>query len=134
MRVAIVTEQLRRPTPGGIGRYVASLLAALEQHPDVETTAVAGVLPPPLTSRLWEMGLPIYKRADILHATAFSFPRVIPSAPTTVFVHDLLWRHGGPASLSPCGVAFHERALARVIEADFVVLVPSQVVADEVAE
>ncbi len=134
MRVGIVTEQLRRPTPGGIGRYVTSLVEALKHRSDIETTAVSGVLPVSLTSRLWEAGLPIRKRADILHATSFSFPRVVPSVPTTVFVHDLLWRHRGPASLSSRGVAFHERAFARVIEADFVVLVPSQVVADEVVE
>ena len=129
MRVGIVTEQLRRPTPGGIGRYASSLLRALDQRSDIDSVAIAGVLPPNVTSRLWAAGGVIRKRTDLIHATSFSYPRVIPRIPTTVFIHDVLWRGAGSDALNPRGIAFHERGLARVLRNGGAVLVPSEAVA-----
>ena len=129
MRVGIVTEQLRRPTPGGIGRYATSLLQALQQRADIDAVAIAGVLPPNVTSRLWAAGGVIRKRTDLIHATSFSYPRVVPRIPTTVFIHDVLWRGAGSDALNPRGIAFHERGLARVVRGGGAVLVPSEAVA-----
>ncbi len=129
MRVGIVTEQLRRPTPGGIGRYASALLGALDERSDIDAVAITGVLPPNVTSRLWAAGGVIRKRTDLLHATSFSYPRVVPGIPTTVFVHDVLWRGAGSGALNPRGMAFHERGLARVLRRGGAVLVPSDAVA-----
>lgn len=128
-RVGLVTEQLRRPAPGGIGRYVSSLLHALQATGDVEVTDIVGFLPSILTSRLWPNGVPVRARADLVHATSFAFPRTIPARPTTVFVHDVLWRRQETSSLNRRGIAFHERGLRRTISMADRILVPSTDVA-----
>ena len=128
-RVGLVTEQLRRPTPGGIGRYASSLRSALQGTDGVEVKDIVGVLPSAVTSRLWAMGIPTRARADLVHATSFAFPRTVPWRPTTVFVHDLLWRQDHIASLNRRGIAFHERGLRRAITRADRILVPSAAVA-----
>ena len=128
MRVGLVTEQLRRPTPGGIGRYTACLRDALEARSDVVVEAVHGRLPTEITSRLWSSGVPRHLGADILHATSFAFPRTIRRVPATVFVHDLLWRGVGSASLNAQGHRFHERGLRRAVTRADRLLVPSHAV------
>lgn len=130
IRVALTTEQLRRPTPGGIGRYTTALLGALGERTDVETVKIAGILPTAITAQWWSRGGRVRKRADILHATSFAYPEMWPTVPTTVFIHDVLWRSVGAGSLSDRGTAFHERALARVVRTGVGVFVPSTEVAD----
>ena len=128
MRVGLVTEQLRRPTPGGIGRYTACLRDALERRSDIEVATVQGRLPTEITARLWSSGVPRHLGVDVLHATSFAFPRTIPLVPTTVFVHDLLWRGAGSVSLNARGLRFHERGLRRATTRACRLLVPSHAV------
>ncbi len=128
MRIGLVTEQLRRPTPGGIGRYTSSLRDALEARRDVEVEAVQGRLPTELTAKLWSSGIPRHLGVDVLHATSFAFPRTLPRVPTTVFVHDLLWRGVGSVSLNARGRRFHERGLHRAATRAGRLLVPSHAV------
>ena len=64
-RVGLVTEQLRRPTPGGIGRYASALRHALQATDEVEVGEIVGILPPAVTARLWAMGLPARARTDV---------------------------------------------------------------------
>ncbi len=132
-RVGLVTEQLRRPTPGGIGRYASALRHALQATDEVEVGEIVGILPPAVTARLWAMGLPARARTDVVHATSFAFPRTVPARPTTVFVHDVLWRQRATASLNRRGVAFHERGLQRTISSADRILVPSASVAATLA-
>ena len=128
MRVALVTEQLRRPTPGGIGRYTACLRDALEGRRDVEVEDVQGRLPTEIAARLWSFGVPRHLGADVVHATSFAFPRTIPRVPTTVFVHDLLWRGVGSTSLNARGHRFHDRGLRHAAMRASRLLVPSHTV------
>lgn len=130
IRVGVTTEQLRRSTPGGIGRYTTALLHALRQRSDIKTVTIAGVLPTTITTQWWSRGGRIRRRADILHATSFSYPQMWPTVPTTVFVHDVLWRKVETDSLTGRGTAFHERALERVLRTGVGVFVPSTEVAD----
>lgn len=129
LRVAMVTEQLRRATPGGIGRYVDSLDGALADVDAVTIERVHGRLPTELTTRLWELGLPIHTRADVLHTTSFAIPRMLPTRPMTAFVHDVLWRGAGATTLNARGAAFHERGLRHVRDKARLVFVPSHTVA-----
>lgn len=128
MRVGLVTEQLRRRTPGGIGRYTACLRDALEARGDLEVDCIHGRLPTEITTRLWSIGVPRFLRADVVHGSSFAFPRTVPHAPTTVFVHDTLWRDAGSTTLNPRGLHFHERGLRRVVKQASRLLVPSHAV------
>ncbi len=128
MKVGLVTEQLRRPTPGGIGRYTACLRDALEGRGSVEVEAVQGRLPTEITTRLWASGVPRRTGVDVLHATSFAYPRTVPRVPTTVFIHDLLWRGIGSATLNSRGRRFHERGLRNAALQASRILVPSHAV------
>ncbi len=128
MRVGLVTEQLRRRTPGGIGRYTACLRDALEARDDLEVDYIQGRLPTQITTRLWSAGVPRFVRADIVHGTSFAFPRTVPRAPTTVFVHDVLWRGIGSSTLNQQGLRFHERGLRRSVRQARRLFVPSHAV------
>ncbi len=128
MKVGLVTEHLRRATPGGIGRYTACLRDALEGRSDVEVEGVQGRLPTEITARLWAFGVPRHAGVDVLHATSFAYPRTVPRVPMTVFVHDLLWRGVGSASLNARGHRFHERGLYHAARRASRLLVPSHAV------
>ena len=130
IRVALITEQLRRPTPGGIGRYATCLHDALRSRSDVDVEAVQGRLPTEITTRIWSAGFPRYVDADIVHATSFSFPRTVGRARTTVFIHDVLWRGAGLRSLTARGLRFHERGLKLALSRADRILVPSFAVRD----
>ena len=128
--VALVTEQLRRTSPGGIGRYASCLREALAVRPDVRLTSVQGRLPTEIVTRLWSVGVPRRISADVMHATSFAFPCVVGRARTTVFVHDVLWRGVGAATLTPRGRRFHDAGLDRAIARAERLFVPSRAVRD----
>jgi glycosyltransferase involved in cell wall biosynthesis len=115
MRVAVISEQLRRRVPGGIGTYVRGLLGASAE------LAEAGIrvqprqwrLPVPVVTRAWEHGfLGGTDRFDVVHAPALAFPPT--RRPLVVTVHGLEWRdpeHRAPER----GRRWHEAALARAV-------------------
>ncbi len=100
---------------------------------EIALNTISGHLPTEITSRLWALGLPTFARVDLLHATSFAFPPVIPKRPTTVFIHDLLWRDDAQQSLNKRGAAFHDRGLERAAKIASRLLVPSIPVADALA-
>lgn len=115
MRVAVITEQLRRPVPGGIGTYVRGLLSG------APVLAEAGMwveprqrrLPLPLLTRAWDHGF-LHGRdnVDVVHAPALAFPPT--RRPLVVTVHGLEWRdpeHRAPER----GRRWHDAALARAV-------------------
>jgi glycosyltransferase involved in cell wall biosynthesis len=134
IRVGVVTEQLRRPTPGGIGRYAQSLVDSLRSLPLASEITVDEVqgrrLPTELTSKLWSLGVRIPVSAQVLHATSFAWPQTIPRRPTTVFVHDLLWRNEvlGAGALNERGRRFHDNGLRNSMRAEHI-FVPAHSVA-----
>lgn len=115
MRVALVTEQLRRPVPGGIGTYVRGLLKGATSLPDrnIWVEPRQWRLPVQVVTRAWDHGLLAVRHdVDVVHAPALAFPPT--SDPLVVTVHGLEWRD--PAHRAPERARrWHEAALARAV-------------------
>lgn len=135
--VAVHAGQLLQPVPGGIGRYVRDLLAALPGVGVAVEAFAAGPRPAGITGSWHDLGRPVGSAryelwhrlrrprlrvaGDVVHATSLAVPPP-GGRPLVVTVHDLVFlRH--PQHLTPRGVAFHRRGLdlARV-EASAVVV------------
>ena len=149
--MAVVAEQLRRATPGGIGTYVRGLVGGLTAlgpaGPDLRLWAsrppaggddplsalgpvVASPLPGPALVRAWNRGLAAYRdQADVVHATSLAVPPR-RRAPLTVMVHDLAWRRL-PEAFPARGRRWHEAALGRATQRASLLLTPSQATADD---
>jgi glycosyltransferase involved in cell wall biosynthesis len=130
----VLTEQLNAPVPGGTGRYTAELLKALrETAPDgwtITTAATANAdrvirLPRRALVALWERGLPP-KLGPHVHAPTPLAP--LPGAVVTV--HDVVpWTH--PETLTPRGVAWHRKVIAKAATTAKALVVPTKAVADQ---
>ena len=160
-RVGVVAEQLLRPVPGGVGRYVRALAAHLPveaavdrgaveflvaRHP-AEQLAAAG-LPPAQTRRLawpgrlvtrtWvtlrRPGLPssLLDDLDLVHATSAAVPPT-RGRPLVATVHDLAFRHY-PEAYPAAGRRYHERSARIVADEAARVLVHSEATARDLAE
>ena len=123
--VALHAGQLLQPVPGGIGRYVRSLLGALPaagiepvafaagpapedvEVPWIDLGAPGGALRYELWHRLRRP--PVRVRGDVLHATSLAVPPA-GNRPLVVTVHDLVFLRQ-PEHLTPRGVSFHRRGL-----------------------
>ncbi|MDQ2750926.1 MAG: glycosyltransferase family 4 protein [Actinomycetota bacterium] len=155
MRVAVVTEQLLAPVPGGIGRYTRELSAALARcagradavstwtawHRDPTAAAVPGVAGPrrlPLPRRalaaVWEHGVgPAPRGADLVHAPSLLVPPARRGCARVVTVHDAVpWTH--PETLTPRGARWHRAMAERVVRGDATIAVVTEVVALELRE
>jgi glycosyltransferase involved in cell wall biosynthesis len=150
LRVALIGEQLLQDVPGGIGTYVRALLRrmpaeGIELEPVVaahrsSTLSQAG-LPHARTLRLPRTAL--YRRwagghgpkaggtAALVHAPSLAFPPR-DGRPLVVTAHDVLFVEH-PEWFTPAGVAFHNRMLDRLSEAD-VVIAPSKATADALTQ
>jgi alpha-1,3-rhamnosyl/mannosyltransferase len=157
--VLLVVEQLRRRVPGGIGRYVRSLLDGLVAEGASEVTlyasrvpghAVGRIMPiadplaawgiPVRTSRLpgrlltqaWDRGLaPTPAGFDLVHSVSLAIPpRRSAGVPRVATVHDLSWR-AHPDATTARGRRWHEAALGRALRGIDAFVVPSAAVADE---
>jgi glycosyltransferase involved in cell wall biosynthesis len=148
--LVVLTEQLLAPVPGGTGRYTRELTAALaatapsgwtvtgvvSRQKDVEAAVIPGVEGPlvlPLPRRAliaaWEHGIPYWPGGDSVHAPT---PLAPPSGRVVVTVHDAVpWTH--PETLTPRGVAWHRRVIARAAGKAAAVVVPTRTVADDLA-
>jgi len=157
--VSIVLEQLLSRVPGGTGRYMRELAAALAAtapedarvrgwtawHRDVATAQIAGVAGPrrlPLGARAlaeaWRRGVGPVPTGDVLHAPTLLAP---PAAqgwarggrrPLVVTIHDAVpWTH--PETLTPRGARWHRDMGDRVARDADAVLVPTHAVAEELA-
>lgn len=160
MHVTVVADQLCARVPGGTGRYTQELalglrrlgtpvravvgrLPAPEAGPDALAdlrSAGASVdalnVPSPVLSRFWERGLPPRVAADaggVVHAPTLLVPPVPADAPLVVTIHDVVpWTH--PETLTPRGVAFHQRMAARTARRADVIITPTEAVARRVRE
>ena len=146
MKAAVHVGQLLQPVPGGIGRYVRRLVAALPAAGVDVSTFAAGPAPDdmpdhhdlgsprgPLRYEAWHrLRRPAVRvPGDVVHATSLAVPPP-GGRPLVVTVHDLVFVHL-PQYLTPRGVAFHRRGLdiARREAAAFVV--PTAAIGDELA-
>ncbi|QQQ75699.1 glycosyltransferase family 4 protein [Saccharothrix sp. 6-C] len=146
--LVVLTEQLLAPVPGGTGRYTRELAAALaatapagwtvtgavSRHADVSAAVIPGVRGPrvlPLPRRAliaaWERGVPYWPGGDSVHAfTPFAPPR----GRVVVTVHDTVpWTH--PSTLTPRGVAWHQRVISRATARAGAIVVPTSAVGEE---
>lgn len=151
-RVLLVATQLCARVPGGTGRYVEELLAALVSSlptgGQLAATAPRGCaaaarlavpveplsLPLPVLARLWDRNLPPRLAGSrVVHAPTLMVPTVASGTPLVVTVHDLVpWTH--PETLTARGVEFHRRMGARAAREARVIVTPTDAVARQVRE
>jgi len=160
-RAGVVAEQLLRPVPGGVGRYVRALATHLPVEAAVDRGAVeflvarhpagrveaAGlplgstrrlVWPGRLLTRAWvtvrRPGLPggLLDHLDLVHATSAAVPPT-RGRPLVATVHDLAFRHY-PDAYPAAGRRYHERSAQIVADEAARVLVPSEATARDLAE
>jgi glycosyltransferase involved in cell wall biosynthesis len=150
LAATLICEQLLQPVPGGIGTYVQALLSTLPGQGVTVRSVVAWhrrdhlreagldkaqrlLVPRQVLYRAWAGGAgPAAPRGTrLVHAPSLAFPPR-DGRPLVVTVHDVLFRTY--PNLYPLrAVRFHERALARLPEADLVIC-PSRATADAVLE
>jgi glycosyltransferase involved in cell wall biosynthesis len=154
MDVALITEQLLAPVPGGTGRYTAELLDALRRtgtggdtvtswtawHRDgTIARTTAGSMPThrlPLGQRslaaAWARGLGPVPTGDVAHAPTPLFPPR-RRRPVVVTVHDAVpYTH--PQTLTAHGARWHRRMIERAARHADAVTVPTAAVAAALAE
>jgi glycosyltransferase involved in cell wall biosynthesis len=135
MEVAIHVGQLLQPVPGGIGRYVRSLLDALPGA-GVGVRGFAAGAPAPFTDLGWPHGSLRYELwhrlrrpvvrvpGDLVHATSLAVPPA-GRRPLVVTVHDTVFLHQ-PEVLTRRGVAFHRRGLELARREARAIVVPTE--------
>lgn len=145
MRVALHVGQLLQPVPGGIGRYVRGLAAALpDAGVDVHAFA-AGPRPAGIDAEYTDLGPPrgplryeawhrfrrpvVRLPGDVVHATSLAVPPT-GGRPLVVTVHDLVFVHQ-PEHLTARGVAFHRRGLE--LSRNATIVVPTAFGRDDLA-
>jgi len=154
-RVLLAVEQLRRSVPGGIGTYAAGVLKGLrdlagegDEVPDVTLYASrpgarpdplrafgcpvrASVLPGPLLTRAWDLGLVTAPGGfDVVHSVSLAAPPPHRGGGAgVVAVHDLAWRRAD--AYPRRGRRWHEAALARALHRARAFVVPAPAVAEE---
>ena len=143
--VAVHVGQLHQRVPGGIGRYVRSLVAALPGVGVTPVTFAAGARPPGIDGVYVDLGRPrggwryeawhrlrwpvVHAPGAVVHAPSLAVPPP-GRRPLVVTVHDLVvLRH--PELLTPRGVAFHRRGLELARREAAVVVVPTAFGRDE---
>jgi glycosyltransferase involved in cell wall biosynthesis len=160
-RVGVVAEQLLRPVPGGVGRYVRALAEHLPTEAAVDRGAVSFLVARHPAGRLAEVGLPaaatrrlawpgrlltrtwvtlrrpglpggLLDSLDLVHATSAAVPPV-GGRPLVATVHDLAFRHY-PDAYPAAGRRYHERSARIVADQAARVLVPSEATARDLAE
>jgi glycosyltransferase involved in cell wall biosynthesis len=160
-RVGVVAEQLLRPVPGGIGRYVRALtdhlpaVAAADRgavtwivgrHP-AGRLAAAGLVPAVtcrlawpgrVATRTWvtrrrpRLPAGVLADLDMVHATSAAVPPT-GGRPLVATVHDLAFRHY-PDAYPAAGRRYHDRS-ARIVAAEAArVIAVSQATADDLTE
>ncbi|QUH04868.1 glycosyltransferase family 4 protein [Saccharopolyspora erythraea] len=149
-----IAEQLLAPVPGGTGRYTRELLRAMaatappgwrltsvvSRGGDPGAAVVDGVegprvlrLPRRALVAAWERGAPLWPGGDSVHAMTPLAPPPRRGRRLVVTVHDTVpWTH--PETLTPRGVAWHRRAIARAGRTADAIVVPTTAVATELAQ
>jgi glycosyltransferase involved in cell wall biosynthesis len=156
----VVVEQLRRRVPGGIGAHARGLLGGLaelsEEGEAIDVTLLASraprgaaeddladlgwplrlsPMPGRLLTRAWDHRLVHAPTAfDVVHSVSMAapFPWRTRGGPLVLTVHDLAWRRH-PEATTARGARWHEAAFARAQQSTARIVVPSRLVAADVA-
>jgi glycosyltransferase involved in cell wall biosynthesis len=136
---AVHVGQLLQPIPGGIGRYVRSLVGALPLARVDVCAFAAGPRPEGLAVPYTDLGKPtgpvryeawhrlrrpvVRVPGDVVHATSLAVPPT-GRRPLVVTVHDLVFLRQ-PEHLTPRGVSFHRRGLALARKEAAAIVVPT---------
>ncbi len=136
MHISIVTEQLRKRIPGGIGTYCRGLLKGLKElENDDEIYQLNGLtfVGEKATSLAWDFKLPLYKESlvkqgisskqKLVHSTSFEIPPI--KRVMTTMVHDVLWK-SYPQAYTKRGIEWHDKALEKALKKSSALIVPSQ--------
>ena len=139
MKVAIHVGQLQQPIPGGIGRYVRSMLRELPAQGVTPIAFAAGAKPRGITGEYIDLGWPngsmryeawhrwqrprVRIATDLVLAPSLAIPPVL-TTPLVVTAHDIAF-HRFPANTTRRGRKFHERGLQLAKENAKLVLAPS---------
>lgn len=151
----MIAEQLLSPVPGGTGRYLRELTAAMAAnapaawhvrpvvawHREIGPAAIDGALRPRrlpadrrALARLWAAGWgPTVDGSSRIAAVHAGTPMAPPrrNSPLVATVHDVVpWTH--PETLTPRGVEWHRKAIGRLVREADAIVVPTLAVADEV--
>ncbi len=146
MRGVLQVDQLVRPVPGGIGTFVSSILAAivatgndaclslLHSKPERDLPFPGWLgsrfeLPvrQPWAQLLWDAGLPAKAAGiDFYHAFSFGGPSPPRAIPSSITIHDLLFR-SDPGVFTVRGRRWHERRFRTWRDCDLLVAVSSEV-------
>jgi glycosyltransferase involved in cell wall biosynthesis len=160
-RVGVVAEQLLRPVPGGIGRYVRALtdhlpaVAAADRgavtwivgrHPPGRLAA-AGLVPAVTARTAWpgrvatrtwvtlrrpRLPAGVVADLDMVHATSAAVPPT-GGRPLVATVHDLAFRHY-PDAYPAAGRRYHDRS-ARIVAGEAArIIAVSRATADDLTE
>lgn len=137
--VAVHVGQLLQPVPGGIGRYVVQLVAALPGAGVTPVSFATGARPPGVDGVYVDLGRPagparyeawhrlrrpvVRVPGQVLHAPSLAVPPP-GRRPLVVTVHDLVFLHH-PELLTPRGASFHRRGLDVARREAAAVVVPS---------
>jgi glycosyltransferase involved in cell wall biosynthesis len=155
VRIALVTEQLLGPVPGGIGRYTRELGAALSRtaargdtvtgwtswHADTSAAAIDGVDGPRrlwlgrrALAAAWSRGAgPRPGDCDLVHVPSLLVPPVRAGVPLVVSLHDAVpWTH--PETLTPHGARWHVRMGERAVRSGAAIGVLTRVVGEQLCE
>ena len=146
MKVAVHAGQLLQPVPGGIGRYVTHLLAALPGAGVEPVAFAAGPAPASVTPWVdlgWPRGALRYELwhrlrrpvvrvdGDVVHATSLAVPPP-GGRPLVVTVHDVVFLRQ-PDVLTARGVSFHRRGLEIARREAAAIVVPTEFGRDDLA-
>jgi glycosyltransferase involved in cell wall biosynthesis len=141
LKIACHAGQLLQPVPGGIGRYIHSLLRALPPAGVEAVAFAAGARPASVPHRIpWiDLGPPhgsvryeswhrfgrprVNIAADVIHAPSLVVPPVHDAA-LVVTVHDIAFQRV-PDVTTRRGVSFHRRALSVARRHAHLVITPS---------
>jgi glycosyltransferase involved in cell wall biosynthesis len=159
LSVLLAAEQLRRRVPGGIGAYARGLLGGLAlaatEGDGVEVAILASRspggavdplaafgrplhtsrLPGRLLTRAWDHGLTRAPAGfDIVQSVSLASPQLRRSSSErlVVTVHDVAWRRH-PEATTRRGARWHEAALRRASGSEAALVVPSRLVAADLA-
>jgi glycosyltransferase involved in cell wall biosynthesis len=154
----LMVDQLVRPTPGGIGTYIESVLSELKglgsgedfvllhsgrRKPPLVASwpggSVGTLVGQPFIQRIWDLPLPrpvgsrAFGRAEFFHAFSLAGPMPPKGRPFSFTLYDLLFLKV-PDAFTRRGASWHKRRLSMFLKRADAIVVMTDGTAKEVTE